>query len=152
MPGSPRQSMQNAWTYLGTSVWGYKRYWMAEHHDIKGMASTAISLSIGFITECSSTIKVEWKEIMLQNHISLVIAGQFGKLCPYLTLWTCLGQLPCTGHDDCHGFQAQFASSNVEGFVYDIKVLICYSSLTKPVNRIRQIQARVWKLLYGFWE
>jgi luciferase family oxidoreductase group 1 len=79
--GSPGQSMQNSLD-LARHVenWGYKRYWLAEHHNIKGVASTATSILIGFIASGTSTIRVGSGGVMLPNHSPLVIAEQFGTL------------------------------------------------------------------------
>jgi len=60
--------------------WGYNRYWLAEHHNIKGIASAATSVLIGFIAGGTSTIRVGSGGIMLPNHSPLVIAEQFGTL------------------------------------------------------------------------
>ena len=60
--------------------WGYKRYWLAEHHNTKGIASTATSVLIGFIAAGTSTIRVGSGGVMLPNHAPLVIAEQFGTL------------------------------------------------------------------------
>jgi luciferase family oxidoreductase group 1 len=79
--GSPRQSMQNSLD-LAQHVerWGYKRYWLAEHHNTKGIASTATSVLVGFIAAGTSTIRVGSGGVMLPNHAPLVIAEQFGTL------------------------------------------------------------------------
>ncbi len=79
--GSPRQSMQNSLDLAQHAErWGYKRYWLAEHHNIKGIASTATSVLIGFIASGTSTIRVGSGGVMLPNHSPLVIAEQFGTL------------------------------------------------------------------------
>ena len=79
--GSPSQSMRNSLD-LARHVerWGYKRYWLAEHHNIEGIASTATSILIGFIAGGTSTIRVGSGGVMLPNHAPLVIAEQFGTL------------------------------------------------------------------------
>ena len=59
---------------------GYKRYWLAEHHNLPGIASTATSVLIGFVAAGTSTIRVGSGGIMLPNHAPLVIAEQFGTL------------------------------------------------------------------------
>lgn len=61
-------------------TWGYKRYWMAEHHNMEGVASAATSVIIGFVAENTSKIRVGSGGIMLPNHAPLVIAEQFGTL------------------------------------------------------------------------
>ncbi|BAO88890.1 LLM class flavin-dependent oxidoreductase [Caballeronia cordobensis] len=60
--------------------WGYLRYWLAEHHNMTGIASAATSIVIGHIAAGTSTIRVGSGGIMLPNHAPLVIAEQFGTL------------------------------------------------------------------------
>lgn len=60
--------------------WGYHRYWVAEHHNIPGVASAATSVVIAYIASGTSTIRVGSGGIMLPNHAPLVIAEQFGTL------------------------------------------------------------------------
>jgi len=59
---------------------GYRRYWLAEHHNMKGIASAATSVVIGHIAGGTSTIRVGAGGVMLPNHAPLVIAEQFGTL------------------------------------------------------------------------
>jgi luciferase family oxidoreductase group 1 len=59
---------------------GYKRYWVAEHHNIPGIASAATSVVIGYIAGGTARIRVGSGGIMLPNHAPLVIAEQFGTL------------------------------------------------------------------------
>src|SRR5437899_5810135 len=59
---------------------GYRRYWLAEHHNMPGIASAATSLVIGHVAGGTSTIRVGAGGIMLPNHAPLVIAEQFGTL------------------------------------------------------------------------
>jgi len=60
--------------------WGFRRYWMAEHHNMTGIASAATSVVIGYVAGGTSTIRVGAGGIMLPNHSPLVIAEQFGTL------------------------------------------------------------------------
>ena len=60
--------------------WGYRRFWLAEHHAIAGIASAATSVLIGHIAGATQTIRVGSGGIMLPNHAPLVIAEQFGTL------------------------------------------------------------------------
>jgi len=59
---------------------GYKRYWLAEHHNMPGIASAATSVVIGHVAGGTKTIRVGSGGIMLPNHSPLVIAEQFGTL------------------------------------------------------------------------
>jgi luciferase family oxidoreductase group 1 len=61
-------------------AWGYRRYWVAEHHNMTGIASAATSVVIGYIAGGTRTIRVGAGGIMLPNHSPLVIAEQFGTL------------------------------------------------------------------------
>nr|WP_249316464.1 LLM class flavin-dependent oxidoreductase [Bacillus sp. FJAT-50079] len=60
--------------------WGYNRYWLAEHHNMPGIASSATSVIIGHIAGATKKIRVGSGGIMLPNHAPLVIAEQFGTL------------------------------------------------------------------------
>lgn len=60
--------------------WGFNRYWLAEHHNMPGIASSATSVVIGHVAAGTSTIRVGSGGIMLPNHAPLVIAEQFGTL------------------------------------------------------------------------
>jgi luciferase family oxidoreductase group 1 len=60
--------------------WGYKRFWLAEHHNATGIASAATAVLIGHVAAGTETIRVGAGGIMLPNHSPLVIAEQFGTL------------------------------------------------------------------------
>ncbi|MGB7602779.1 MAG: LLM class flavin-dependent oxidoreductase [Candidatus Sulfotelmatobacter sp.] len=60
--------------------WGYKRYWLAEHHSISGLACSATPVLIGHVAGATKTIRVGSGGVMLPNHAPLVVAEQFGTL------------------------------------------------------------------------
>jgi luciferase family oxidoreductase group 1 len=60
--------------------WGYNRYWLAEHHNMPGIASAATSVVIGYVAGGTRTIRVGAGGIMLPNHAPMIIAEQFGTL------------------------------------------------------------------------
>lgn len=60
--------------------WGFKRYWLAEHHSLEGVASAATSILISHVADHTKKIRVGSGGIMLPNHPTLVIAEQFGTL------------------------------------------------------------------------
>jgi luciferase family oxidoreductase group 1 len=60
--------------------WGYRRFWLAEHHNMIGIASAATSVVIGYVAAGTKTIRVGAGGIMLPNHAPLMIAEQFGTL------------------------------------------------------------------------
>jgi luciferase family oxidoreductase group 1 len=59
---------------------GYKRFWMAEHHNSTGIASAATSVALGFVGEGTKTIDIGAAGVMLPNHSPLVIAEHYGTL------------------------------------------------------------------------
>src|SRR5580693_6616977 len=61
-------------------AWGYRRYWLAEHHNMPGIASAATAVAIGHVAAGTKTIRVGSGGVMLPNHAPLVIAEQFGTL------------------------------------------------------------------------
>src|SRR5207237_6822090 len=61
-------------------VWGYKRFWLAEHHNLPGVASAATAVVIAHVAGGTSTIRVGAGGIMLPTHAPLMIAEQFGTL------------------------------------------------------------------------
>jgi luciferase family oxidoreductase group 1 len=60
--------------------WGYHRYWLAEHHNMPGIASAATSLLISHVAQGTATMRIGSGGIMLPNHAPLIIAEQFGTL------------------------------------------------------------------------
>ncbi len=60
--------------------WGYHRYWMAEHHNMPGIASAATAILIGHVAQATQTMRVGSGGVMLPNHAPLTIAEQFGTL------------------------------------------------------------------------
>jgi luciferase family oxidoreductase group 1 len=59
---------------------GYKRYWMAEHHSMPGIASAATAVALAYVGSRTSTIRIGAGGIMLPNHAPLIVAEQFGTL------------------------------------------------------------------------
>ncbi|MFD2444556.1 LLM class flavin-dependent oxidoreductase [Bacillus sp. CGMCC 1.16607] len=79
--GSPAISLRNTLDLAQhAEKWGYNRYWLAEHHNMPGIASSATSVVIGHVATGTSKIRVGSGGIMLPNHAPLVIAEQFGTL------------------------------------------------------------------------
>jgi len=78
---TPRDALRNSLDLAQHAErWGYRRYWVAEHHNMVGIASAATSVVIGYIAGGTRTIRVGAGGIMLPNHSPLVIAEQFGTL------------------------------------------------------------------------
>src|SRR5215216_126401 len=60
--------------------WGYHRYWLAEHHNMPGIASAATAVVIGHVAGGTQSMRVGSGGVMLPNHAPLVVAEQFGTL------------------------------------------------------------------------
>lgn len=63
-----------------TEQWGYTRFWMAEHHNMENIASSATSVLLGHVADATRTLRVGSGGVMLPNHSPLIIAEQFGTL------------------------------------------------------------------------
>jgi len=78
---TPRDALHNSLDLVRHAErLGYRRYWVAEHHNMTGIASAATAVVIGYLAGGTSTIRVGAGGIMLPNHSPLVIAEQFGTL------------------------------------------------------------------------
>ena len=60
--------------------WGYRRYWVAEHHNLEGIASSATVVLMGYLAEATKTIRIGSGGIMLPNHAPFIVAEQVGTL------------------------------------------------------------------------
>jgi luciferase family oxidoreductase group 1 len=79
--GTPRQALQRSLDLAQHAErWGYRRYWLAEHHNMPGIASAATAVVIAHVAAGTKTIRVGSGGVMLPNHSPLVIAEQFGTL------------------------------------------------------------------------
>jgi len=79
--GTARQSLLNSRDLAQhAEQQGYKRFWMAEHHNMKGIASAATSVALCYVAAGTETIRVGAAGVMLPNHAPLIIAEQYGTL------------------------------------------------------------------------
>ena len=61
-------------------AWGYRRYWVAEHHNLDGIASSATVILMGYLAEATESIRIGSGGIMLPNHAPFIVAEQVGTL------------------------------------------------------------------------
>jgi luciferase family oxidoreductase group 1 len=79
--GTPAEALRNTLDLARhAEEWGFSRFWLAEHHNMPGIASAATSVLIGYVAGGTSKIRVGSGGVMLPNHAALVIAEQFGTL------------------------------------------------------------------------
>ena len=106
--------------------WEYKRYWLAEHHGIPGVASAATAVVIGQVAAVTSTIRVGSGGIMLPNHAPLVIAEQFGTLASFFPgrIDLGLGRAPGGDHRTARALRRNFGTDDT--FPQDLEELRAY--------------------------
>ncbi len=138
-------------------AWGYHRFWLAEHHNMPGIASAATSIVIGHVAAGTKTIRVGAGGIMLPNHAPLVIAEQFGTLATLFPdrIDLGLGRAPGTDQGTARALRRNMQAS--DQFPEDVLELINYLDVPHPDARIRAVpgegtEVPVWILgssLYG---
>ena len=157
--GSPAHSMRNSLDLARRAeAMGYCRYWVAEHHNMPGIASAATAVVIGHIAGGTSTIRVGAGGIMLANHAPLIIAEQFGTLEALYPgrIDLGLGRAPGTDQRTAFALRRTLQGSD-DDFPRDVVELQGYFREPRPGERIRAIPGTgqnvpVWILgssLYG---
>jgi luciferase family oxidoreductase group 1 len=121
-------------------AWGYRRYWVAEHHNMPGIASAATSIVISHLAAATSTIRVGAGGIMLPNHAPLVIAEQFGTLA---TLYPGridlgLGRAPGTDQRTAQALRRNL-DGDVNAFPRDVVELQHYFKAVEPGQHVRAV-------------
>jgi len=130
--GSAEQSLKNTLDLARHAErWGYRRYWLAEHHNIPAVASAATSIVIAHVAGGTSTIRVGAGGIMLPNHSPLVIAEQFGTLESLFPGRIDLGVGRAPGTDPLTAMALR-RSTNADTFPQDVVELLAYFS--EPVR------------------
>lgn len=137
---------------------GYNRYWLAEHHNMPGIASAATAVVIGHVAGGTSRIRVGAGGVMLPNHAPLVIAEQFGTLASLYPgrIDLGLGRAPGTDQLTAHALRRAL-SGDVNQFPNDVLELLAYFKPAEPAQRVRAVPGEgtnvpVWILgssLYG---
>ena len=108
--------------------WGYRRYWLAEHHNMPGIASAATSIVIAHVANGTSTIRVGAGGIMLPNHSPLAIAEQFGTLESLYPgrIDLGLGRAPGSDGLTARALRRNSLVDEAEAFPQDVLELIAY--------------------------
>jgi luciferase family oxidoreductase group 1 len=120
--------------------WGYKRYWLAEHHNMSGIASAATVVVIGHVAAGTRTIRVGSGGIMLPNHAPLVIAEQFGTLESLFPgrIDLGLGRAPGTDMLTSQALRRDLAT-NAEQFPQDVLELREYFDDVQPGQKVTAV-------------
>ena len=119
--------------------WGYHRFWLAEHHNLPGIASAATSIVINHVANGTEQIRVGAGGIMLPNHSPLVIAEQFGTLESLHPgrIDLALGRAP--GSDQATARALRRSFENADSFPNDLRELMSYFGAAAPGQRVRAI-------------
>jgi luciferase family oxidoreductase group 1 len=139
--GDPGQSLRNSRDLAQAAErLGYRRYWLAEHHNMTGVASAATSVAIGFVAEGTSTIRVGAGGIMLPNHAPLVIAEQFGTLESLYPgrIDLGVGRAPGTDQITARALRRNLAG-DVDQFPQDVVELLHYFNPVQPNQAIQAV-------------
>ena len=136
--GSAAQSLHNSLDLAQhVEKLGYNRFWVAEHHNMDGIASSATSVLIGYLAGGTSTIRVGSGGIMLPNHAPLVIAEQFGTLESLYPgrIDLGLGRAPGSDQMTARALRRE-RSGSADDFPQDVAELMRYLGPRTPDQRI----------------
>jgi luciferase family oxidoreductase group 1 len=137
--------------------WGYRRFWLAEHHGMPGVASAATAVVIAHVAGGTSTIRVGAGGIMLPNHAPLVIAEQFGTLESLFPGRIDLGLGRAPGSDQIVSRALRRTPDAADTFPQEVVELMAYFEPAAAGQRVRAVpgvglEVPIWILgssLYG---
>ena len=128
--------------------WGYRRYWLAEHHNMDGVASSATAVLVGHVAGGTKTMRVGSGGVMLPNHAPLVVAEQFGTLA---TLYPGridlgLGRAPGTDGLTMRALRRRMDTAEEESFLQDVQELQAYLDDPRPGQPVRAVPGTATKV------
>ena len=121
-------------------AWGYNRFWLAEHHNMPGIASAATAVLIGHVGAGTKTIRIGAGGIMLPNHAPLQVAEQFGTLASLFPgrVDLGLGRAPGTDHAAAYALRRTL-NTNPEAFPQDVMEVMDYFRTPQPGQPVRAV-------------
>lgn len=122
-------------------AWGYRRIWVAEHHNMPGIASAATAVVLAHIAAGTKTIRVGAGGIMLPNHAPYIIAEQFGTLARLFPnrIDLGLGRAPGTDQNTLRALRRTTAAA--DSFPQDVLELQSFLAPAEPGQRIQAVPA-----------
>jgi luciferase family oxidoreductase group 1 len=139
---TPRQALLNARDLAAhAETWGYNRLWVAEHHNMEGIASAATSVVLAHIAGGTKTIRIGAGGIMLPNHSPYVIAEQFGTLAQLYPGRIDLGLGRAPGTDQLTLRALRRTPESAENFPQDVMELQAFLAPVGPNQRIQAVPA-----------
>jgi luciferase family oxidoreductase group 1 len=134
--GTPAEALRNTLDLARhAEEWGFSRFWLAEHHNMPGIASAATSVLIGDVAGGTTKIRVGSGGVMLPNHAALVIAEQFGTLETLYPARIDLGVGRAPGSDNVAA-QALRYNTDEEDFPRQVAELLAYLAPSRPGQRL----------------
>ena len=120
--------------------WGYRRFWLAEHHNMPGIASAATAVLIGHVGAGTKTIRIGSGGIMLPNHAPLQVAEQFGTLASLFPgrVDLGLGRAPGTDHAAASALRRTL-NTNPDAFPQDVLEVMAYFQPPQPGQAVRAV-------------
>jgi luciferase family oxidoreductase group 1 len=138
--GSAAESFRNSLDLAQHAErWGYRRFWLAAHHNIPGVASAATAVVIAHVAGGTSTIRVGAGGIMLPNHSPIVIAEQFGTLESLYPGRIDLGLGRAPGSDQVTANALRRTPMAAEAFPRDVAELMEYFREPEPGQLVRAV-------------
>jgi luciferase family oxidoreductase group 1 len=118
---------------------GYRRFWMAEHHNLPGIASAATAVALAHVAAGTDRIRIGAGGIMLPNHAPLIIAEQFGTLAALHPGRVELGLGRAPGSDQITAHAMRRNLSGGEEFPQDVVELMAYFKPVQPGQRVQAV-------------
>ena len=157
--GTPGQALRNSRDLAQHAErLGYRRYWLAEHHNMPGIASSATAVAIGYVAEGTEHIRVGAGGVMLPNHAPLIIAEQFGTLASLYPdrIDLGIGRAPGTDQITAQALRRTL-TGDIDHFPRDVMELMAYLDDAEEGQRVRAVpgagtKVPIWILgssLYG---
>ena len=157
--GTPGQALRNSRDLARHAErLGFRRFWLAEHHNMAGIASSATAVAIGYVAEGTESIRVGAGGVMLPNHAPLIIAEQFGTLASLYPdrIDLGIGRAPGTDQITAQALRRTL-SGDIDHFPRDVMELMAYLDDAEEGQRVRAIpgagtKVPIWILgssLYG---
>jgi luciferase family oxidoreductase group 1 len=119
---------------------GYKRFWLAEHHNLPGVASAATAVVIGHVADGTSTIRVGAGGIMLPNHAPLIVAEAFGTLAALYPdrIDLGVGRAPGTDQTTARALRRTLAG-DIDAYPSDVVELMSYFEPARPGQAVQAV-------------
>jgi luciferase family oxidoreductase group 1 len=121
--------------------WGYRRFWVAEHHNMPGIASAATSVVIAHIAAGTARIRGGAGGIMLPNHAPIVVAEQFGTLAQLFPGRIDLGLGRAPGTDQATVQALRRSPASAENFPQDVLEVLSFFAPARPGQRVQAVPA-----------